>query len=340
MGQARLDLEQLVSSRTRTQAGCWVAGQTRVQLLTHCVGRANALSLWAFGLERMMFALKRTALGGVVLTLAALGPAQAQAPQGSAKQALAHPAWPSTVEAHYKLKFNGVGVGKIHFTSKMAGQAYTLDSRGEVSVLFGAIKWTGKSNVAGVVEGVEPAPKSYAFDWAKNKKGGAITLGFAGRKVVNQSVEPPPSDNPELIKITDAHKVGVIDPLSAIMALTMGGKADPCDRRVRVFDGKQRFDIVFSAKRKAHIPASKSGVPSSVGYVCRAMYEPIAGHKNNEASKSYAANRDAEVTLRKLPNSEVLIPHSVTVPTGWGTGSMVIDRIDVTAGTQRYALTE
>lgn len=248
--------------------------------------------------------------------------------------------WPTSVEAHYKLKFNGIPVGKIDFTSKMAGQTYTLDSRGEVSVLFGAIKWTGKSNVAGLVDGAEPAPKSYAFDWAKNKKGGAIKLAFAGKKVVSQSVEPPPSDNPEVIKVTDAHKAGVVDPLSAIMALTMGGKADPCDRRVRVFDGKQRFDIVFSAKRKAHIPASKSGVPSSIGFVCRAMYEPIAGHKANADSKAYAANQDAEVTLRKLPNSDVLIPHSVVVPTKWGTGTMVIDHVDVTAGSQRYALTE
>jgi hypothetical protein len=289
-----------------------------------------------------MSGFKRAVLSGLALVAGSIGGVQAAEPvkQPAIKQSTVVETWPSTVEAHYKLKFNGVSVGKIDFTSKMAGRAYTLDSKGEVSVLFGAVKWTGVSSVAGAMEGNDPSPKSYAFDWAKNKKGGAIKLAFASRKVANASVVPPPSDNPEMVKITDAHKVGVVDPMSAIMALTVGGRAEPCDRRVPVFDGKQRYDIVFSPKRRAHIPASKSGVPSSIGYVCRAMYEPIAGHRNNEASKSYAANRDAEVTLRKLPNSEVLIPHSVTIPTGWGTGSMVIDRVEVTAGSQRYALTE
>jgi hypothetical protein len=70
------------------------------------------------------------------------------------------------------------------------------------------------------------------------------------------------------------------------------------------------------------------------------MYEPVAGHRDNAATKTYASNRDVEVVLRRVAGSGLLIPYSVTVPTFWGTGSMVTDRIEiVTQGAGRIALT-
>ena len=250
-------------------------------------------------------------------------------------------AWPAAVHARYKLKFNGIDVGHIDFNSKAGAQSYTLASTGEVSVLFGAIKWTGASNVTGAIQSGKLQPKTYAFDWKKKSKGGVIHMGYAGGKATEVSVEPAPSPHPDTVPIKPEHKVGTLDPMSAIMQLTRADTAAPCDRRVAVFDGKQRYDIVFSYKRQAHIPALKSDGKSSIGVVCRAMYEPIAGHRANPDSKAYAANKDAEVTLRKIPGSELMIPYSVTVPTAWGTGTMVTERVDVTSVTAgQLALTE
>ena len=45
--------------------------------------------------------------------------------------------------------------------------------------------------------------------------------------------------------------------------------------------------------------------------------------------------------LRRIPGSQMLIPAAVTIPTAWGTGSMVMERIDVvTATAGKAALTE
>lgn len=288
-----------------------------------------------------MVGFKRTLLRRTVALAAVMVPGVVLAAETPVKEVPVREAWPVAVSAKYKLKFNGIGVGHIAFSSKAAGKSYALTSNGEVSLLFGAIKWTGASSVAGVIDAVEPAPMAYAFDWRRNKKGGAIKLAFAGRKAVDVVVEPPASAHHDTVPLTDKDKQGVVDPLSAIMALTSAAKGDPCDRRVKVFDGKQRFDIVLSPKRQTVIPAPKAGGASSVGYVCRAMYEPIAGHRANADQKAYAANRDAEVVMRKLPGSEAFIPHSVTVPTAWGTGTMVIDRVDVTSATAgQFAVTE
>lgn len=247
---------------------------------------------------------------------------------------------PSTVEARYRLHYNGIGVGHLHINSSSVGGNYTVSGSGKVSALFGAVSWSGSSSVSGALQAGEPAPQAYAFDWRHNKKGGAIKLGFKDRTATDVSVTPPPGPHPDTVPLAEAHKAGVLDPVSAILALTKPDKRPPCDRRVGIFDGKQRYDIVLSAKRMTQLPAPTAGGQPETAHVCRAMYVPIAGHRDNEATKTYAANRDVEVVMRRVPGSAMHIPYSVTVPTFWGTGSMVTDRIDiVTPGAGRVALT-
>jgi hypothetical protein len=260
--------------------------------------------------------------GGVVLAV----------PCGHARDGSAE-AWPIAVHARYRLRFNGIDVGHIDFKSKTSAAAYSLAANGEVSLLFGAIKWTGATNVAGAIDAAAARPKTYAFDWKKQSKGGAIAMGYTGTTATSIKVEPPPNPGPDVVPLKDEHKIGPLDPLSAIMMLTRNDARAPCERREAVFDGKQRYDIVFTYKRQARIPAASAGGASTVGVVCRAMVEYIAGHKNDANHKAYAANHDAEVTLRPVPGTKLMIPYSVHVPTAWGTGSMVTERIDVTSAT-------
>ena len=237
--------------------------------------------------------------------------------------------WPVAVQARYGLRFNGFPVGHIEFKSKTSASAYSLDANGEISVLFGAIKWTGNSNVSGVVDSGALKPKSYAFSWKKKNKGGDIAMKYEGGKASQVSVAPPPGTGPEYVPLKDEHKAGPLDPMTAIMMLTRNDSRAPCERREAVFDGKQRYDIVFTYKRQTRIPAQAGG-QSAIGIVCRATYEPIAGHRNDVHQKAYAANRDAEVVLRPVPGTKLIIPYSVSIPTSWGTGSMVTEHVKVT----------
>ena len=248
--------------------------------------------------------------------------------------------WPATVHAQYVLRYNGIGVGHLDVTSKTSARAYAVSGSGKVSILFGAITWAGSSSVTGVVAEGAPLPQSYAFDWRKNKKGGTVKLGFTGAKAASVAVDPPSGDHPDTVPLKPEHMNGVLDPLSAVMMLTRADARAPCDRRVNIFDGKQRYDIAFTLKRHTRIAAAKAGGPSVIGFVCRAVYEPIAGHRNNDASRAYAANRDVEVVMRPIPGTKLLIPSSVTIPTPWGTGSMTTEHIEATVGGAHIALTE
>lgn len=250
-------------------------------------------------------------------------------------------AWPTSVQAKYRLRYNGIDVGHLNINSNTAANSYSLSGSSKVSVLFGAIIWSGSSTVSGTIEDGTPAPATYAFDWRNNKKRGTVNIGFEDRSATQVAVKPPQRARPDLVPLTPADKAGVLDPVSAIMMLTKADNRPPCDRRVGIFDGKQRYDIVFTPKRLIRLPPPSGGASSETAHVCRVTYEPVAGHRDNEDTKTYASNRDVEVVLRRVPGSAMLIPYSVTIPTAWGTGSMVAKRIDViTATAGKIAFTD
>ena len=111
----------------------------------------------------------------------------------------------------------------------------TASGLGKVSVLMGAITWSGSSNVSGAIEGGAPSPATYAFDWKNNRKGGTINMGFKNRSAAEVAVVPPPDPHPDLVPLTPAHKSGVLDPVSALLMLTKADGRPPCDRRVGIF---------------------------------------------------------------------------------------------------------
>jgi hypothetical protein len=245
-----------------------------------------------------------------------------------------------TVQARYRLRYNGIEVGKVTINSNTTATSYSIAGSGKVSVLFGTFKWSGTSNVSGAMQGGKPKPSTYAFDWSQNKKAGTVNMGFRDGVPTDVAVVPPGKQKSDTVPLTEAHKKGAVDPMSAIMALTKADGRPPCDRRAAIFDGKRRYDIVFQPKRTTQLPPVSGRGPTETGYVCRALYEPVAGHRNNEDTKSYAANRDVEIVLRRIAGSEILIPYSVSIPTSWGSGTMVTERVEIVAASGTIAYTD
>ncbi|WP_176427198.1 MULTISPECIES: DUF3108 domain-containing protein [Rhodomicrobium] len=247
--------------------------------------------------------------------------------------------WPAAVQARYRLRYNGIEVGKVDLKLNTSGNTYSISGSGKVSVLFGSVVWAASSTVSGTIEDGEPLPANYAFDWRNNKKRGTIRISYLDHIAAQIAVRPPTRERRDTVPLRQGDKVA-LDPVSAIMMLTKADARPPCDRRVGIFDGKQRYDIVFTPKRLTRLPAPRGG-GSEVAYVCRITYEPISGHRANADTKEYAANRDVELVLRRIPHSQMLIPYSLSVPTPWGTGTMVTERIDISSATAgKIALTD
>ena len=135
----------------------------------------------------------------------------------------------------------------------------------------------------------------------------------------------------------------MLDPLSAVMALSRaapGGRVsgvNPCNRRLALFDGKQRFDLDFRFKKMA--PLSEIGSKSPhVAFVCRVKYIPIAGFRMNEDMRQMQQATGIEVWIVPLADANLFIPYYVVVPLSAGTATLTVAKVEIDTARGKVAL--
>jgi hypothetical protein len=259
---------------------------------------------------------------------------------GTVNSPAAAEGWPATVRALYDVNFNGFNVGTFEFLSEAEKQSYTLVGNASLSILLGAITWAGETRSFGLLVNQGPMPASFSFDFKSNLKAGSTKIGFADGSVTNITHLPPPSPKPGTIPVREHHLKGVLDPLSAIMAIARGTVANPCDRRVPIFDGKERFDLILSYKGDMKVVEQQPSGQPGIAHVCRVRYLPIAGHKIDSDTKFMATNDAIEVALRPIPSANVYVPYQASIPTTAGNATIVSKRVDIASpGKPQIALT-
>jgi hypothetical protein len=248
---------------------------------------------------------------------------------GGAGAASAAENWPANMRALYDINFNGFNVGTFEFQSQAERQSYTLLGNAKLSVLLGAFSWDAETRSFGLLVNHAPKPASFTFDYKSSLRAGSTKLGFANGAVSAISHLPPEMPRPDTVPLREQHLKGVVDPLSALMMLARVSNANPCDRRLPIFDGKERFDLVFSYKGERRVVEQAPSGQPSVAHVCRVRYLPIAGHKIDSETSHMAASNDIEVALRPVPSANVLIPYQVTIPTMAGSATIVSKRVEI-----------
>jgi hypothetical protein len=238
-------------------------------------------------------------------------------------------AWPATVRAVYEVNFNGFTVGTFEFLSQSEDQSYTLTGNAHLSLLLGAFTWVGETRAFGLLANHTPKPAAFTFEFRANSKTGSTKIDFANGAVFGVKHAPPPAPKTDTVPLREQHLKGVLDPLSAIMVVARYANPDPCDHRLPIFDGKERFDLLLSYKGQVKVNEQQPSGQPAIAHVCRVKYQPIAGHKI-DAENSYLATSDAiEVSLRPIPSANVLVPYQITIPTLIGYATIVSKRVEI-----------
>jgi hypothetical protein len=187
-----------------------------------------------------------------------------------------------------------------------------------------------------------PVPQNYSFRYATNDKREAIELRFQQRTVQDIIINPPSHPGPRNVPVTAADLQNVVDPLSAVVLLSqarLNRSGNACDKRIPIFDGRIRYDLVLSPKGTRTIGGA--GKLRGTAHVCRVGYIPIAGHKLGKQGADYATgNTGIEVWLVPVPEAGLLVPYYVHVPTPAGTASMVTAKFDLETPSGRHALAD
>ncbi len=248
--------------------------------------------------------------------------------------------WPSQVIAKYDVAFAGFRIGSFNFRSDVGGKSYSLAGEAKVSAVFGAFKWRGFTRSSGHAIKNGPLPKNYAFDFQSNSKRGSVRLAFQKRRIIKSEVIPNKPYSNQHVPLLAEHLRNVFDPISAVMALTkVSAGQHPCRRRIPIFDGKQRFDLVLSPAGRERIRERQPSGQPALAYVCRVNYVPLGGFKKNRQTKYMASNNNMRVVLRAVPTANLYIPVEVRVPTIAGEAVLSSRRVNiVTAKRQRIAL--
>lgn len=250
---------------------------------------------------------------------------------------------PSTVNAVYNIHFLGAHIGDFRIHSSITNRQYSLHANADISVFFGAVNWKGVTSSYGLMTANGPVPKNYTFRYATSDKHEAVEIRFQQRMVEDIIINPPAHPGSRNVPITAADLQNVVDPLSAVILLSQArtthfGGGEACDKRLPIFDGKIRYDLVLSPKGTRSI--GNAGRLHGIAYVCRVNYVPVAGHKPGKATDYAAGNTGIEIWLVPMPEAGLLVPYYVHVPTPAGTASLVTAKFDIETSGGRHAFVD
>jgi hypothetical protein len=226
------------------------------------------------------------------------------------------------VNARYTASLAGIPVGKGTWVIDIGDGHYSASaSGGTVGLLKAFSSGEGSGSVRGSLSvGGQPVMSTYSSLVKTDKKTDAIKLLVNGGVVKDASVEPPVDSDPERVPVTDAHKRGVLDPMTATI-MRVPGTANPLGpdacRAASIFDGRTRYDLTLAYKRMEQVKAEKGYTGPVV--VCAVTFKPIAGFiMSRTAVKYLAGQRDMEVWLVPVAGTRVVVPYRVSVPTPIG----------------------
>lgn len=229
------------------------------------------------------------------------------------------------LEAQYVATLAGLPIGKGGWTISIGDERYSAVVNGGTTGLLKAFAGaTGSGAAQGRVVNGQLSPVNYVVSTTSRKKTETIRISLAGGNVRDFSIEPEEEPNPDRIPVTEAHKRGVLDPMTASLLRVPGTgnplSPDACQGVTSIFDGRMRYELRLAYKRMETIKAKGYQGPS---VVCALYFTPVAGYvPDRTAIKYLAAQRDIEVWFAPIAGTRLVAPFKVTIPTPLGTGML------------------
>lgn len=244
------------------------------------------------------------------------------------------------VATSFDVTMGGFAFAKANLVVKVEDERYTARmgyrTAGVGKVVSGA---KGEAMSTGSLKGERPAPTAYSLEGQGEKKNPRIAMALAGGAIKSLEQEPPLKEDPERVPVRAEHRLGVVDPLSAVLMplprREKEGALGPasCDRTLPVFDGWTRYDVKLSYK--AGDTVQKAGYQGPA-VTCQARWVPIAGHRpDRESTRFMAENRDMEVTLVPAGDTGLLVPIRIAVMTR--SGLLLVEAEKMTVQSERQA---
>jgi hypothetical protein len=254
-----------------------------------------------------------TGLAGALVLIAMLVDAGSQNARAQGK-----------LDATYAVTLSGVPIGKGSWSIDVSDDQFTATASGGTSGLLRVFaSGQGNSAAHGGVSGGQPISSTYTSSIISDNRSDQVRILFSGGAVKEYLADPPTIPSPDRVPLTEAHRKGVLDPMTASL-IRVSGNGDTfvpeaCQRTLPVFDGRMRYDLQLVFKRLDKVK-SERGYQGTV-VVCAVYFSPIAGHVPERSTIKYlVAQRDMEVWLAPIAGTRLMVPYRASVPTPIGMG--------------------
>ena len=271
---------------------------------------------------------------GLVFSLCA-GALLALAPQAASAQ--------GRMDAHYEATLAGIPVGKGAWTIEIGDDTFSASAQGGTAGLLKAFSGgTGAGASQGRVVNGALVANAYTATTTTQKKSETIRLVLANGNVKDFSIDPVPPVDPDRIVVTDAHRKGVLDPMTGSMLRVPGNgevlSPEACRTGAGIFDGRLRYDLKLDYKRMETVKAEKGYHGPAV--VCAVYFTPVAGYiPDRPVIKYLATERRMEIAFVPIAGTRIMVPFRMTIPTPFGPAMLEATSFITTAAPPRVAKT-
>ncbi|WP_316862946.1 DUF3108 domain-containing protein [uncultured Cohaesibacter sp.] len=232
------------------------------------------------------------------------------------------------IGAKFSIYVAGIPVGGGSVSASVKGHRYEIDAFAQtsgISRLF--IDSKGRAVSKGSFSGERILPSMYALNSKEARIHNVVQIAMHSGNVSDFSASPPLIKREDRIPLTRVHTRGIVDPLSSLL-MSVRSKNDRvgksvCDRTIRMFDGRWRYNIELFYKGMKDIKGQGADQYSGPATVCGARVRFVAGHRpDNSSTKSLENNKDIEAWFIPVADDPVVAIYRLQI--GTNVGRMVL----------------
>ena len=152
----------------------------------------------------------------------------------------------------------------------------------------------GNGQVDGVIDNIY-RPTNYLYRYTRKKKEKYVEMSYSNN-AVEKIINLPKVDKSQLSIVRDDMLVGTIDPSSFFLNLLDYDKTEKCKSKFKIFDGKRRYDVVFT-----NITKNNNSIE------CEANQIRLGGYKKDEKVSDVFAASDYIKVIYSVNNNNDFI---------------------------------
>lgn len=220
------------------------------------------------------------------------------------------------LEARYGVSMTGITIGKAALSVDIGDGRYATSASGRASGLLSVLV-NGEGTVAaqGAIKDGRAVPAAYTSAITRDDEKTELKMALDNGAVTNLTAETA-APAPDRVPLREAHRKGVIDPLSALLVPMTGAfdvlAADTCNRTLPIFDGRRRYDLKLSFKRMDQVKVERGYAGPVV--VCSMVFQAQAGHRASSTLVKYLSEgRDMELWFAPIAGTRLIAPFRASV---------------------------